>query len=59
MRRDSGLIVRIKGLGKVEKRREAMRALVGIRSNRHEFRDVALYVRKLRRDTRLDGMNLQ
>ena len=40
-------------LGKPESRRQAMRALVGIRRDQPESSDLGAYVRGLRRGTRL------
>lgn len=40
-------------LGKLEGRREAMRAFVGIRRNRTDVPDAVKYVRDLRRGSRL------
>jgi hypothetical protein len=40
-------------LGKLEQRREAMQAWVGIRKRRAEFSDAVQYVRGLRRGKRL------
>ena len=41
-------------LGKLEERREAMQALVGIRKDRSEFSDSVQYLRRLRHGKRLD-----
>lgn len=41
-------------LGDFEKRRKAMKAVVGLWKNRREFDDPGKYVRELRRGTRLD-----
>lgn len=49
--------VRAHYLGDLEKRREAMQALVGLRKNRQEFQDAEAYVRNLRRDSRLDRIS--
>lgn len=51
--------VRAHYLGNLEKRRDAMRALVGLRRDRQEFQNAEEYVRNLRRDTRLDRINQQ
>jgi len=40
-------------LGDLEKRKQAMRAFVGIWKDRPEFRDSDAYVRRLRRGTRM------
>ena len=48
--------VREKYFGKFEERRKAMLAIVGIRKDRAEFADPEGYIRKLRRDTRLDRL---
>ncbi len=44
-------------LGKLEARRQAMQALVGIRRDRPEFRDVDGYIRRLRRGRRIERLN--
>jgi hypothetical protein len=43
-------------LGKLDERRKAMQAFVGIRKNRPEFSDPVEYVRQLRRDDRLERL---
>lgn len=43
-------------LGNLEKRRDAMKAIVGIRRNRPEFSNPGDYVRRLRRGNRLDAI---
>jgi len=43
-------------LGKLEERREAMQALVGIRKDRPEFSDPVQYIRRLRRGRRLQRL---
>jgi hypothetical protein len=44
-------------LGKLEERREAMQALVGIRKDRSELSDSTAYVRRLRHGTRVDKLS--
>jgi len=46
-------------LGRLDQRRKAMLAIVGIRKNRPEFRDALKYMRNLRRDKRLERMGLE
>lgn len=41
-------------LGDLEKRREAMRAIVGVWKDRAEFNDPERYIRRLRRGNRLE-----
>ena len=48
--------VRERYLGDVNKRREAMQAVVGLRTGRAEIEDTESYVRELRRGTRLDSV---
>ncbi len=43
-------------LGKLEERREAMQALVGIRKGRSELSDSVEYVRRLRRGSRVERL---
>jgi Ribbon-helix-helix protein, copG family len=43
-------------LGKLEERREAMQALVGIRKDRSELSDSVAYVRRLRRGSRVERL---
>ena len=43
-------------LGKLEQRREAMQALVGIGKDRSELSDSVAYVRHLRRGSRVDRL---
>jgi Ribbon-helix-helix protein, copG family len=43
-------------LGKLDERRTAMQALVGIRQDRPEFRHPVEYVRGLRRGTRTESL---
>ncbi len=40
-------------LGKVEERRAAMQAFVGVRKDRHDLRDSSEYIRELRRGSRI------
>jgi hypothetical protein len=49
--------VRERYFGRLEERRQAMRAFVGIRRDRPEFADSAAYVRELRRGSRLDRLH--
>ena len=49
--------VRDRYFGPLEGRKQAMRALVGIRKDRPEFADSAAYVRKLRRGGRLERLH--
>ena len=44
-------------LGKLEERREAMQALVGIRKDRSELSDSVEYVRRLRRGSRVERLS--
>ena len=48
--------VREKYLGKLEERRQAMEAFVGIRKDRTGLGDSTRYVRRLRRGSRLDRL---
>jgi Ribbon-helix-helix protein, copG family len=43
-------------LGKLEERREAMQALVGLRKDRSEFSNSVNYVRRLRRGSRVERL---
>ena len=43
-------------LGKLQERKQAMQALVGIRKNRSEFSDSVEYVRRTRRGTRVERL---
>jgi len=43
-------------LGKLDQRRQAMQAFVGIRKDRSEMSDAVEYVRGLRRGTRLERL---
>ena len=43
-------------LGDLDERRQAMKALVGIRKNRDEISDSTEYVRKLRRGRRIERL---
>jgi hypothetical protein len=43
-------------LGKLEERKRAMQAIVGIRKNRPEFQDSDAYIRALRRDNRTERL---
>ncbi len=43
-------------LGSLEKRREAMLAFVGIWKHRHDLPDSTKYVRRLRRDHRIERL---
>lgn len=43
----------------LERRRAAMEAFVGIRSDRPEFEDVDGYIRNLRKDTRTQRLGLE
>ena len=43
-------------LGKLEERREAMQALVGIRKDRSDLSDSLAYVRRLRRGSRVERL---
>lgn len=43
-------------LGKLDERREAMQALVGISKRRPEFRDSEKYIRTLRRGSRIERL---
>ena len=49
--------VRERYFGKFEERKKAMQAVVGIWKDRAEFADPEGYVRKLRRDSRLDRLS--
>ncbi|HZQ51399.1 MAG TPA: CopG family transcriptional regulator [Bryobacteraceae bacterium] len=49
--------VRAHYLGNLEKRRNAMLALVGLRKDRPKFQNVDEYVRDLGRDTRIDRIS--
>lgn len=42
--------------GKLDERKEAMQAFVGIRSDRPEFREPVAYVRGLRRGSRIERL---
>ena len=44
-------------VAKLDKRREAMQAFVGIRENRSEFRNPEAYIRSLRRSSRIERLN--
>jgi hypothetical protein len=46
--------VRNRYLGKLEERRKAMQAIVGIRNDRTEFKDSEAYIRDLRAGTRIE-----
>jgi len=48
--------VRERYVPKLEERKRAMLAIVGIRKGRREFDDPEAYIRDLRRGTRLDGL---
>jgi hypothetical protein len=48
--------VRERYLGKLDERRKAMQAFVGIRQNRKDLADTETYVRKLRRGQRLEKL---
>ncbi len=48
--------VRERYLGKLQERRKAMRAVVGIRKGREEFADSVEYVSNLRRGTRIERL---
>jgi 6-phosphogluconate dehydrogenase len=48
--------VRDRYLGKLDERRKAMQAFVGIRGNREDVADTETYVRNLRRSQRLDKL---
>lgn len=48
--------VRERYFGKLEERKKAMAAFVGIRKDRAEFADSEGYIRNLRRDSRLDRL---
>lgn len=48
--------VRERYFGRLEERKQAMRAVVGIRKDRPEFADSAAYVRELRRGSRLERL---
>lgn len=49
--------VRERYVPKLEERKTAMLAIVGIRKGRHEFDNPEAYIRDLRRGTRLDRLN--
>jgi hypothetical protein len=46
-------------LGKLDERREAMQAFVGIRKDRSQLPDSTAYVRRLRRGTRMERLGKQ
>ncbi|MDQ2711323.1 MAG: CopG family transcriptional regulator [Acidobacteriota bacterium] len=48
--------VRDRYLGDLNKRHDAMQALVGLRNDRQELEDTESYVRELRRGARLDSV---
>jgi hypothetical protein len=48
--------VRERYIGKLEERKKAMLAVVGIRKGRTEFDDPQAYIRALRSGTRLDRL---
>jgi hypothetical protein len=51
--------VRERYLGNLERRRDAMRAFIGIRAKRADLPDSVEYVRSLRRGGRLDKLESQ
>jgi stalled ribosome rescue protein Dom34 len=48
--------IRERYLGKLDERKKAMQAFVGIRQDRPEFRNTATYLRRLRRGNRIQRL---